>query len=151
MLPLNKAIYGLKQSNYLWNMIITGVLGALSVKTITGILGYTQLQTDKSVFVKHADRALHLLLLYVDDCIIAAPNESARQAIYSALDSEYKCNSLGPVKWLLGFEIRHSPARRTVTLDQSQFIGAVNHPALRARRPASARVPVRPCPSDRCI
>ena len=119
VLPLKKAIYGLKQSNHLWNVNI--------VKSTVDGLGFTQLVTDRSLFVKWVSGSPQLLLLYVDDCVIASESPVINESIYSALDRDYKCNSLGPVKWLLGFEVRHNSSRRTVSIDQSRYIEGVLH------------------------
>jgi hypothetical protein len=118
VLPLKKAIYGLKQSNHLWNVNV--------VRSILA-LGFKQLVTDRSVFVKRSSGRIQLLLLYVDDCVIATESSATNESIFKALDQDYKCNMLGPVKWLLGIEINHDPARRTITFDQSRFIESVVH------------------------
>jgi len=114
VLPLRKAIYGLKQSNHLWNANI--------VESLTQSVGFTQLQTDKSIFVRHQGSQIQMILLYVDDCAIAAESAEAVLQIYHQLNEDYECNNLGDLKWLLGFEITRHRATRTISILQSQFI-----------------------------
>jgi len=114
VLPLKKAIYGLKQSNYLWNVNV--------VRTITQTAGFTQLVSDKSHFVRWINSSPQFILLYVDDCVIAADCSESLQLIYELLNSDYQCNNLGDVHWLLGFQISRDKAARTISINQTQFI-----------------------------
>jgi len=59
---LNKALYSLKQSGSQWNIIISNFL-------INN--GYTQLISDKCIFVKYKNNKLNYLIgLYIEDMII---------------------------------------------------------------------------------
>ena len=60
---LNKAIYGLKQTPREWNQLLTAWLVSY---------GWTQNLADPGCFTITADGHLHILAVYVDDCIHGA-------------------------------------------------------------------------------
>jgi hypothetical protein len=89
---LLKALYGLKQAPRLWWKDINDFL--LSI-------GFTQSAMDPNLYLKEGI----LLLLYVDDILIAHHGKGAVDDVKKQLMGKYKMSDLGPIRRFLGIEI----------------------------------------------
>ncbi|XP_021808696.1 uncharacterized protein LOC110752368 [Prunus avium] len=69
---LKKSLYDLRQAPRAWNAKFTGYLPAI---------GFQASQSDPSLFVKHSDSEVVILLLYVDDIILTGSNEKMVQLV----------------------------------------------------------------------
>jgi len=93
VLILRKALYGLKQAPRLWYEDIDGYLQSI---------GFRQSAEDPNLYLQRGV----LLVLYVDDLLIAHNGEEGRgQRIKQLLQKKYKMCDLGPAKRFLGIEI----------------------------------------------
>lgn len=70
--------------------------------------GFQQSTADPSLFTKGTDSDLVVLLLYVDDIILAGPNTTVLDQTQNMLQSLFKLKLLGKLKYFLGLEIAHS-------------------------------------------
>ena len=66
-----------------------------------------------------------ILLLYVDDILIASNNQSKINQIKRKLMEEFKMKDLGEPKELLGIRIERDRKRMVLKLDQKKFIEKV--------------------------
>jgi hypothetical protein len=64
---LDQALYGLRDSASLWNQELDEKLR---------ILGFTPLDDDAYVYTKHTGKQMSILIVHVDDLIIAAPSDA---------------------------------------------------------------------------
>jgi hypothetical protein len=96
---LVKSLYGLKQANRRWYERLTNFLQQHK---------YTQATSDHSLFTKVTESTFTVLLVYVDDIIIAGNSMSEIQAIKDALHNTFKIKDLGLLKYFLGIEVAHS-------------------------------------------
>ena len=91
---LKKALYGLKQSPRAW-------FGRFTQAMVS--LGYKQSQGDHTLFIKHSqDGKLTLLLVYVDDIIIAGDDELEKQTLRERLVAQFEMKDLRKLKYFLG-------------------------------------------------
>ncbi|XP_062093471.1 uncharacterized mitochondrial protein AtMg00810-like [Humulus lupulus] len=104
---LHKSIYGLKQSSRQWYRKLSDALIAE---------GFTQSQTDYTLFTRGHDQHFIALLVYVDDIIITSPNIQNLQHLQASLHKQFRLKALGTLKYFLSFEI----ARSTTGLFLSQ-------------------------------
>ena len=117
---LNKSIYGLKQASRHW---FTKFSSALLTH------GFTQSRSDYSLFLKGSGNSLVVLLVYVDDIILAGSDLTALNAVKSVLKSLFKLKDL---KYFLGLEIAKSSSgiflsQRKYTLsllDETDFLAS---------------------------
>ncbi|KAK2387257.1 putative mitochondrial protein [Trifolium repens] len=98
---LVKSLYGLKQASRQWNEKLTTFLLKLN---------FIQASSDHSLFTKKSSTSFIVLLVYVDDVIIAGTSLPEIQAIKSALHQSFRIKDLGQLKYFLGLEVAHSQA-----------------------------------------
>lgn len=96
---LKKSLYGLKQASRKWYEKFTSVLTQQH---------QIQASLDHSLFIKKSSDIFTVLLVYVDDIILAGTSLLKFQHIKSIQDTSYKIKDLGQLKYFLGIEVAHS-------------------------------------------
>jgi hypothetical protein len=96
---LVKSLYGLKQASRKWYEKLTSVLISHN---------YRQAASDHSLFTKQTASTFTVLLVYVDDIILAGNSLSEFVHIKTVLHSAFKIKDLGVLKYFLGLEVAHS-------------------------------------------
>lgn len=91
-----KSIYGLKQASRQWyKRFSSNLLGA----------NYIQSPADNTLFIKQTAHSFVVVLVYVDDIMIASDNDAGVAELQTLLRSEFKIKDLGPACFFLGLEI----------------------------------------------
>ena len=108
---LIKAIYGLKQSPRAWYG---------RIHTFFQAQNFTRSDHDHSLHINYQKHVI--ILLYVDDLVVAAPTKELVNWIHQQLHDEFEMTDLGPLKHFLGLKIARNRRRRTLHLCQSQYI-----------------------------
>jgi len=116
---LSKSLYGLKQASRQWYEKLTGLL-------ISN--GYHQATSDASFFTKKAFDSFTILLVYVDDIILAGDSITEIDFIKNVLHQAFKIKDLGTLNYFLGLEVAHSQSgisicQRKYCLDLHQDLG----------------------------
>lgn len=93
---LQKSLYGLKQANKKWYEELTTLL--LSQ-------GYKQSNSDYSLFTCARNEKFTVLLVYVDDVILAGNSLEEFDRIKRILDDAFKIKDLCALKRFLGLEV----------------------------------------------
>ncbi|GJV19240.1 retrovirus-related pol polyprotein from transposon TNT 1-94 [Tanacetum coccineum] len=93
---LNKSLYGLKQTPRCWYKRFDSFIGSL---------GYNRLHVDPCAYFKRSGNNDIILLLYVDDMLVAAPNKDRINKLKAQLAREFKMKDLGPANKILGMQI----------------------------------------------
>ena len=83
---LNKSLYGLKQSARSWNSLL---------HTFFVENGFTQSSIDTCVYIKHVDECVVIVLIWVDDIIVAASNDHLLCEVKNSLKNRFKMTDLG--------------------------------------------------------
>jgi len=120
---LHKSFYGLKQASGKWYEKLTSVLLQQN---------YTQASSDHSLFIKQTDISFTIILVYVDDVILAGNSITEFTTMKSILHDKFKIKDLGQLKYFLGLEVSHSSKGISLCqrkyyldlLDDSGLIGA---------------------------
>lgn len=102
---LQRSLYGLKQASRQWNAKLTSTLLTY---------GYQQSKTDYSLFTKSTSTGCTMILVYVDDLVLAGNDLEEIQ-----LDSKFSIKDIGPLKYFLVFEIARSS--KGICLYQRKF------------------------------
>lgn len=114
VMELLKCIYGLKQSAAKWNEHIDKLLREHNFVPLAG---------DACVYShrdRHSGEVDCILVLHVDDVLIAAPSKVA-EATVKMLNANYDMKDLGELSWYLGIKIAYSADRKTVELSQETY------------------------------
>jgi hypothetical protein len=107
---LMKSLYGLKQASRQWYEKLTSILMQHH---------FVQAASDHSLFIKQTDSSFTLLLVYVDDIILAGDSLSEFDHIKSILHTSFKIKNLGQLKYFLGLEVAHS--HKGISLCQRKY------------------------------
>lgn len=93
---LKKSLYRLKQPSTQW-------FSKLSEALLSR--GYISRKNDYSLFTKRTSTSLVVLVVYVDDILLARSGISEMSSLKSFLDQQFKINDLGLVHYFLGIEV----------------------------------------------
>ncbi|UOH83756.1 hypothetical protein LQV05_006493 [Cryptococcus neoformans] len=98
-LKLNKTIYGLKQSGREWWKVLGAGLEEI---------GFKRCESEWGLYVLNGRNGPEVLLLvYVDDLVIAAKNLAQVEDILAKLSTRWTLSHLGPIDHVLGMKIKH--------------------------------------------
>ncbi|KAE8222892.1 hypothetical protein CF319_g3985 [Tilletia indica] len=112
VLKLRRALYGLKQSAHDWYAVLRDSLATI---------GFEQCKLDPTIYVRNGDKPA-MLLVYVDDILIAAPKGGGVEAAKSDLLGLFKGTDLGPAHYCLGIRIQRNREQKTISLDQERYV-----------------------------
>lgn len=114
---LKKSLYGLKQSPRQWY---------LRFDTFMLRVGYTRCDHDHCAYFRVLDDGLFvLLMLYVDDMLIACRDMSRITELKVELSREFDMKDLGAAQKILGMEIRRDRKVGKLWLSQKNYISHV--------------------------
>eukprot|EP00271_Cylindrocystis_brebissonii_P002228 TRINITY_DN12662_c0_g2_i2.p1 TRINITY_DN12662_c0_g2~~TRINITY_DN12662_c0_g2_i2.p1 ORF type:complete len:428 (+),score=22.82 TRINITY_DN12662_c0_g2_i2:1103-2386(+) len=109
---LKKALYGLKQSARVWNKCIVDFMLKL---------GFKQLVTEPSVFIRGHGTDFIAVCMHVDDQNIISPNLQVMSEFKAALNREFGIIDEGETKNFLVLYVIRDREAKTLKLSQSQF------------------------------
>lgn len=113
---LKKSIYGLKQSGRNWNLLLN--------QTLTEF-GLTRTISDQCVYVARSESSIMIVMVWVDDILIAFDKRNEEKRLREALESRFKMKYLGDANIILGIKITRDREKRTISIDQRQYIETV--------------------------
>ncbi|KAH9148215.1 hypothetical protein LEN26_004562 [Aphanomyces euteiches] len=107
------ALYGLKQSAMLWYR---------HLKNILENFGFAATSSDSCVFIRQNEGRLQIVTVYVDDVLVCAATDDEINDIFTYLQRHIRLNDLGPVRKLLGMEIKRNEELFTTCVTQETYI-----------------------------
>jgi len=118
---LKKSLYGLKQSPRAWFGKLSLAIEKYGICFLSNH-EENHSKSDHSVFYKHSEHGLILLVVYVDDIVITGNDESGIYNLKKFIHSQFQTKDLGELKYFLGVEITRSSkgiylSQRKYTLD----------------------------------
>jgi hypothetical protein len=113
VLRLHRSLYGLKQSPRAW---FDRFRQAMLKR------GYRQSNADHTLFYKHANKKVAILIVYVDDIVITGNAIEEISGLKHHLAQEFEVKDLGHLRYFLGIEVSRGPkgiflTQRKYTLD----------------------------------
>jgi len=107
---LLKSLYGLCQASKMCHERLTQFLIHQGFKVAT---------SDPSMFVKSTPTSFTILLVYVDDLILAGNSMDEFSQLKNSLHAVFGIKDLGKLKYFLGLEVAHSS--KGITLNQRKY------------------------------
>ncbi|CAL1406923.1 unnamed protein product [Linum trigynum] len=107
---LKKSLYGLKQASRQWFAKLTTAL----MKN-----GYSQTSSDYSMFVRWIQGRIVVVLVYVDDILIAGSYLGDIEQLKLFLGKEFKVKDLGQMSYFLGLEVLRD--HKGISLSQKKY------------------------------
>ncbi|XP_010430794.1 PREDICTED: uncharacterized protein LOC104715037 [Camelina sativa] len=108
---LHKSIYGLKQASRQWFLKFKSTLKSFGFETCHG---------EHTLFVKETSDQFLVVVVYVDDILIASTNADAACALRDQLGSVFQLRDLGTPKFFLGIEIARND--EGITFSQRKYV-----------------------------
>ena len=88
--------------------------------------GFTRCNSDHCVYTKKlGDGRSIILMLYVDDMLIASANMQDIKELKRELSKYFSMKDLGAAKRILGMRISRDKKKKTLTLSQEEYIKKV--------------------------
>ncbi|MDV3193945.1 MAG: reverse transcriptase domain-containing protein, partial [Sweet potato little leaf phytoplasma] len=110
---LQKSLYGLKQSPRQWNK---------RFDTFILAEGFSKSPYDSCVYRKYVSKDVFILvLLYVDDILIASADKLEIMKLKTSLSREFDMKNLGAAKKILGMELLRDRSRNTLLIAQPDY------------------------------
>ena len=107
---LNKSLYGLKQSGRNWNAVLDSFFKQH---------GFTRSDNDSCLYMKGENTPI-LILIRVDDILVAAKTEDLLVGTKNLLKERFKMKDLGPVSWFLGIQFKQTSSG--ISMNQSHYL-----------------------------
>ena len=107
---LKKSLYGLKQSGRNWNSVLHSYLCGEN---------FDQSDADPCVYRRVDDQGKVLILVWVDDIIVAASNEVLLKNVKESLSDRFRMKDLGELRYFLGIEF--SRTEGCIKMSQKQY------------------------------
>lgn len=107
---LHKSIYGLRQGSRQW---FCKFFEALRLEW------FRQSQSDHSLFTRSSGASFILLLVYMDDIVIATNNDREVLDLKGALSRKFKMKDLGSLRYFLGLEVARSS--KGISVNQRKY------------------------------
>ena len=113
---LKKSIYGLKQASRQWYIKFDNVIRKF---------GFTENKRDDCIYIKIKGSKFIILVLYVDDILLASSNKNMLQETKGFLSSNFDMQDLGEASYVLGIDIHRDRSKGFLGLSQTQYIKKV--------------------------
>ena len=109
---LHKSIYGLKQVSRQWYKKFDSVISSF---------GFTENIVDECVYIKTVGKNFILLILYVDDILLASSNIKLLKDTKEFLSANFDMKDLGEASYVLGIEIQRDRSQCLLGLSQKKL------------------------------
>ena len=133
-LRLKKALYGLKQASRQWHQLVRQFLMSL---------GFEQLRTDSCIFIKRDGDNVMIVVLYVDDMVIAATFQDEIKQFVKLLSDRFTITQR-PLEHILGLRVsdtRDDNGRISLDLDAYTELMLTRHADCLSGRTSSTPLP----------
>ena len=111
---LERSLYGLKQSGRNWNKVLHEHLSKIH---------FVQNEADNCVYTRETKHDKVIMVIWVDDLIIAASDENALKSVKEMLASRFQMKDLGKLKHFLGIDFVQSD--NCVKMSQAKYVDKI--------------------------
>ncbi|XP_021804231.1 uncharacterized protein LOC110748571 [Prunus avium] len=82
--------------------------------------GYTQSNSDHTLFLKRDEGKITTVIVYVDDMVVTGNDIEEQQKLQKYLSQEFEMKDLGALKYFLGIEVARS--KTSIFLFQRKYV-----------------------------
>lgn len=111
---LEKSLYGLKQASRAWNSRFHSF--------VVDRLGFQQSANDRCLYTRGSGATRVILVLYVDDVVIAGASLKAVQLVKNCLSKEFEMKDIGEIKCFLGMQVDYDLAGGVMKITQRNYL-----------------------------
>ncbi len=130
---LKKALYGLRQAPRAWHNRLAKELEKM---------GFQPSDADPGLWLQRGDGGRILMIVYVDDLLVAGRTEAEVKAIKKQIKEIFDARDLGEAKYFLGMEIERNRINKTIKLSQKKYVkGVLEKYSMEDAKPA--KVPLK--------
>lgn len=115
---LRKGLYGLRQAGRQWYKTLHDAYTNL---------GYSQSQSNWSVYTCSVPSGFSMLATSVDNILIASDTKSESDIAAREINNKFTTTDCGPADWILGCRITQSCSIHTLMINQYQFTSTILH------------------------
>ncbi|KAB5587862.1 Copia protein [Ceratobasidium theobromae] len=109
---LKKSMYGLRQAPCDWERHRMALFGQI---------GFTRLESETSIYIRHQGDKIAIIASYVDDLLIVT-SRGYSDKVQDDIASIFKCKDLGPISLFLGIQIERDCKASTMKLSMPGYI-----------------------------
>jgi hypothetical protein len=113
---LKKSIYGLKQVSRQWYIKFDEIIRSF---------GFSENKVDNCIFIRFKGKDFTIIVLYVDDILLASNDKNMLYKTKSFLSSNFDMKDLGDASYVLGIEIHRDWTKDVFGLSQRSYIDRV--------------------------
>ena len=113
---LKKSIYGLKQASRQWYLKFNDTIMSY---------GFVENAVDRCIYMKVSGSKFIILVLYVDDILLAANDISLLHDIKKFLSNKFEMKDMGEASFVIGIEIFRDRSQGILGLSQKSYIDKV--------------------------
>lgn len=110
---LRRSLYGLKQAGREWHLLLTSTLLEW---------GFTQSKIDVCLFTFKRGQSVLLMVVWVDDCVMADNDPSLRAEFVKWLETRFPVDDKGELHWVLHVKVNRDRPNRTISLSQELYV-----------------------------
>ena len=113
---LNKSIYGLKQASRQWYLKFNNTIVSY---------GFVENTVDRCIYMKVSGSKFIILVLYVDDILLAANDVGLLHDVKKFLSNNFEMKDMGEASYVIGIEIFRNRSQGMLGLSQKGYINKV--------------------------
>jgi len=110
---LLRPLYGLKQSGREWHQ---------KLRTCLNNVGLQHTENEPCVFVGQIHKEIVIVIVYVDDLLIASRSLEILNTVKSKLCEKFKMKDLGPVTEILGIRVQREGPTGSIRISQGAYV-----------------------------
>ncbi|KXJ68982.1 hypothetical protein RP20_CCG000687 [Aedes albopictus] len=110
---LNRSLYGLKQSSRAWNDKFHKFIEKL---------GFVRSANDQCLYVRGKGLEKVILVLYVDDILLACSSMKVLETVKRLLSREYEMKDIGDIKHFLGMKVERNLKEGRMKISQRNYL-----------------------------
>ena len=117
IIKLKHTLYGTKQAGRRWNIKLNS--------SLVQRIGFTQSVLDPCLYFRRDNRGVSILLIHVDDGLLASTTSEMNNEVLGLLKTEYELHDCGVPERFLGMDVSYDQKERRLALTNESYINTL--------------------------